>query len=225
MWLPGSVVADSMKRILTKCKVKVAQTKADHLEIISHISRNFKNGTEYRLAYQTPIEKKIRANTVSFMALNDDVLVGSIQLMKNDGFLFSLQNMIVSRDSRRCGVASSLLAAVEAFISNNSTDLLLQRSEHRNSSIVMLELDVDRSNPPAICLYNKCGFLPKFSAGNLFNHRQKMFKIVQMQQKILKTTANTTKTASILALNTLKLISFIIIMIMIDCDFEMNSNQ
>jgi ribosomal protein S18 acetylase RimI-like enzyme len=169
----------------------------------------------------------VKAGTVSFMCeTRDGCLIGSIQMIIHNGYRFSLQNMIVSSEFRRRGVASKLLSAVEDFITNENKASLLPRLEYGHTSISMLELDVDRNNPPAINLYNKCGFLPTFSFSNLLNHRQKMFKIVQLRQKILRTTATSTSaTPSFLERNVLRLISFIILMTFIDGDFEMYSNQ
>jgi ribosomal protein S18 acetylase RimI-like enzyme len=231
VWISRKAIAtENIKRLLTNFNVRLAHTPSDHFRIETHIFRVLKTDTSnarFTNASHGKRVKQVKAGTVSFMCeTKDGCLIGSIQMIIHNGHRFSLQNMIVSSEFRRRGVASKLLSAVEDFITSDHKELLLQRLEYGQTSISMLELDVDRNNPPAINLYNKCGFLPTFSFSNLLNHRQKMFKIVQLRQRFLGTTANSTSTTpSILELNVLRLISFIILMTFIDGDFKMYSNQ
>jgi ribosomal protein S18 acetylase RimI-like enzyme len=217
VWTSRNAVATiAVKKLLTKSNVRLAQTSSDLSRIDSHISQVLRSDSSWQ--YAIPREKgvkQVKAGTVSFMCeTKDGCLIGSIEMIIHDGYRFSLQNMIVSNEFRRFGVASKLLAAVEDYV---TSDRLQQRLEYGHFSLSILELDVDRNNPPAINLYNKCGFLPKFSFSNLLNHRLKLFKIVQLR-------ASTSTTTSILEMNILRLISFIILMTLIDGDFEIYSD-
>lgn len=223
VWISRNAIATkNVKSLLTKFTVRLAHTSSDHCRIDSHISHALRADMHSGRFAEVPLEKrvkKVKPGTVSFMCeTKDGCLIGAVQMIIHNGYRFSLQNMIVSNEFRRCGVASKLLKGVEDFIKSDRSELLQQRREYGHMSLSMLELDVDRNNPPAINLYNKCGFLPEFSFSNLLNHRQRMFKIVQLQ-------APTSTTTSILEMNILRLISFIILMTLIDGDFEMYSDQ
>ena len=80
----------------------------------------------------------------------------------------------------RCGVASSLLRAINDYVVLENYKLA-EKNESNMLEHVILDLDVDRSNANARSLYVKNGYSPKFSWRNLANHRQRMSKEIQVR--------------------------------------------
>lgn len=163
--------------------VRTATSYSDYIDIICHKNRALVRGHSIRPDHQHHSITNMMAdsNQKHFMAFVGNIVVGCTDLITlSAGELYHVQNVVVSRDYRRCGVATALLDSVGEYVASEKSRLIHEKKCWHREAI--LELDVDRSNLSAKALYIKNGYFPRFSWGNLLNHRQKMYKLLKVNQ-------------------------------------------
>ena len=174
--------------------VRAATEYSDYIHIMLHKNRALLTGYSIQPEHQHQSITNMMAdlNQMSFMAYIGETIVGCTDLITlSAGSHYHVQNVVVSRDCRRRGVASALLDSVGEYVTGEQTRF--SRENRHFSADAILELDVDRSNLSARLLYSKSGFLPRFSWGNLLNHRQKMYKTLKIDQVAAENSQSSSK--------------------------------
>lgn len=82
------------------------------------------------------------------MAIHEEIVVGSVELVTNQPSIYHLQNLVVDQGHRRSGIATKLLR-----------DTLAIAKERKKSHSAEIHLDVDVANIAATSLYEKYGFV------------------------------------------------------------------
>ena len=163
--------------------VRTATEYSDYIHIMLHKHRALLTGNSIQPEHHHQSITNMMADSkqISFMAYIGNTIAGCADLITTTaGSQYYVQNVVVSRECRRCGVASALLDSVEEYVNGEQARFSLENRHLPPEAI--LELDVDRSNLSAKSLYTKRGFLPRFCWGNLLNHRQKMYRTLKVHQ-------------------------------------------
>ena len=94
------------------------------------------------------VHQSCEINSLILMAVHEDKVVGSVELVSTQPMCYHLQNLVVDQGHRRSGIATKLLRDV----------LAVANKGNEKSRSVEIHLDVDVANVAAMALYEKHGF-------------------------------------------------------------------